>query len=129
MQNRNSNVDGSTSASLEQNGVLAEVPGKVLNLTLHRAAFEVMVTGEKRLEFRTPGKWIDSRLFRKDGSRKPYDFIKFTNGYGSDKPYFICRYLGFEYEYGCFRYSNGLEVEVSNDYAIKCGQIVEVGNW
>lgn len=101
----------------------------ILNLTLHRSAFEVMVTGEKRLEFRKPGKWINSRLYRKDGSKKPYDLIKFVNGYGSDKPYFICKYLGFDYEYGTFVYSNGLEVEVSNDYAIKCGEIIEVGNW
>lgn len=100
-----------------------------LHLTLHLSAFEVMVTGEKRLEFRKPGKWINSRLFRKDGTKKQYDFIKFVNGYGDDKPYFICKYMGFEYEYGTFLYSNGLEVEVSNDYAIKCGDITEIGNY
>lgn len=102
---------------------------KILNLTLYKSAFEVMVTGEKRFEFRKPGKWINSRLFNKDGSKKGYDLIKFTNGYGNDKPYFVCKYLGFGYEYGLFKYSNGLEIDVSNDFAIKCGEIVEIGNY
>jgi hypothetical protein len=75
---------------------------KTLHLTLHKAAFDVMVTGEKKLEFRTPSKWINSRLFNKDGTKKHYDYIKFTNGYGSDKPYFVCEFKGFDYEYGFF---------------------------
>lgn len=88
-----------------------------------------MVTGEKRIEFRKPGKWIESRLFNKDGSRKQYDFIRFVNGYGSDKPFFVCHYAGFEYVFGHFLYSNGLEVNAIDEYAILCGQIIEVGNY
>ena len=53
---------------------------RILHLSLHHMAFEVMVTGEKELEFRKKSKWIEARLFNKDGSRKQYDFIKFTNG-------------------------------------------------
>jgi hypothetical protein len=101
---------------------------KTLFLTLNKAAFEVMVTGEKKKEFRKPGAWIISRLFDKEGKRKAYDVIRFTNGYGKDKPYFVCIYLGLEFEYGSFVYSNGLLVEPNNDYAIICGDILEKGN-
>lgn len=102
-----------------------------LNLSLHKLPFEVMLTGEKDNEFRVPSKWIVSRLYNKDGSLKKYDVVKFVNGYGYDKPYFICQYLGFEI---CTRqftevYSNGFEVEVCDgDYIIKLGKILHTGN-
>lgn len=55
-----------------------------------------MVTGEKREEFRKPSKWMLSRMFNKnkDGSKsfKKYDLVKFVNGYGNDKPYFIAEF-------------------------------------
>ena len=55
-----------------------------------------MVTGEKNREYREPTKWISSRLFYKDGTRKDFDVVKFTNGYERDKPYFAASFLGFE---------------------------------
>lgn len=114
--------------------VLAEVPLKVLLLTLHRAAFEVMVTGEKKEEFRKGSQWIINRLFDKNMQAKEYDLIKFVNGYGSDKPFFTCRFEGF---LDCYmpvatrKYSNGLIVSGigKGDFIIYCGQIVEIGNW
>ncbi len=122
------------SASLEQNGMLAEAPGKVLNLTLHKMAFEVMVTGEKKEEFRRGNPWITSRLMDEYFNPKTYNFIKFTNGYGSHRPFFICKYEGFTECYMAVmerRYSNGLIVNGigKGDFIIYCGQIIEVGNW
>ena len=121
-------------AKIEAIPLLAEVPVRILKLTLHRAAFEVMVTGEKKEEFRKGGKWILSRLFDKNMEAKEYDLIKFVNGYGSDKPFFTCRYAGY---LDCYmpvttrKYSNGLEVSGigAGDFIIYCGEIVEVGNW
>jgi hypothetical protein len=101
---------------------------RILHLTLSKIPFEVMVTGEKQEEFRKNSDWIRSRLFEKE-----YDYIKFANGYGSDKPYFICKYEGFM---ECYmnvaerKYSNGLSITGigKGDFIIYCGDIVERGN-
>lgn len=106
---------------------------RTLNLTLNKKAFEVMVTGEKPEEFRKGSDWIRSRLMHSDGTYKRYHQIKFVNGYGSDKPYFICKYEGF---LECYMevaeriYSNGLTVSGigRGDFIIYCGDILETGN-
>ncbi len=86
-----------------------------------------MVTGEKVDEFRKPSDWIRSRLFHKDGSLKHYDVVKYTNGYGKDKPTFTCKYNG------CYvatvdeehTYSNGLTVAVQEgDFIIMNGDVL-----
>jgi hypothetical protein len=109
---------------------------KTLKLTLHKKAFEVMVTGEKQYEYRNPSNWILSRLCGKN-TRKEYKFVKFTNGYGADKPYFVAEFLGFDAvdfsEYSVkstiMTYSNGLTVEIQEgDIAIRIGKIMETGN-
>ena len=56
-----------------------------LKLTLKKEWFLLMLSGKKKQEYRKPSRWIESRI-----ADKSYQFIKFTNGYGSDKPYFIC---------------------------------------
>jgi len=100
---------------------------KVLTLTLNKLAFDVMVTGEKGMEFRKPSKWIKSRLYNKDGSPKQYDVVKFINGYGKDKPTFICEFKGVENRFSMnetFKYSNGLTVTVEHiDIIINLGKI------
>lgn len=110
-----------------------EVPTekKILKLTVHREAFEVMVTGEKFLEFREPTDWIKSRLFDKDGKPKQYDFIELTNGYGNHRPQFTAEYVGF-YEKThdhIFKFSNGLHVATKKGmYVIGLGNIISRKN-
>lgn len=104
---------------------------KTLNLTLSKAPFEIMLSGEKKVEFRKPSIWIKSRLFNKDGSRKDYDVVKFVNGYGSDKPYFIAIYNGVAQALGLTsrHYSNNLSVIIEpGDYQIYLGDIIKRGN-
>lgn len=98
---------------------------RILFLTLSKKPFEVMISGEKKEEFRTPSKWIKSRLMRKDGTPKHYDEVLFVNGYGKDKPCFRSKYKGFEVcdEYVIKSYSNGLTVPVTEGmYVIKLGE-------
>ena len=124
-----------TEQSNEKDGLRLGVVGvsRTLHLSLKREPFAVMVTGEKQEEFRVGSDWIRSRLFDKDDNEKEYDFIKFVNGYGADKPYFICKYAGYM---ECYMdvakrtYSNGLEITGigKGDYIIYCGDIVETGN-
>lgn len=103
----------------------------ILHLNVHKQAFEVMVTGEKTVEFRKPSDWIKSRLFNKDGSQKLYDLIKITHSYGSDKPSFIAPYLGVtEAKTSTIRaYSNTLVVAVEKgDFIICFGDIIKKEN-
>ncbi|MEX0662097.1 MAG: hypothetical protein WEA58_04080 [Balneolaceae bacterium] len=106
-----------------------------LHLTLSKKPFEVMVTGEKKEEFRKNSEWIRSRLFDSDRiMERVYTHIKFVNGYGSDKPYFICEFDGFM---ECYmdveprEYSNELIVDEigKGDFIIYCGEIMGIGNW
>jgi hypothetical protein len=105
---------------------------KILYLTLKQLPFQTMVTGEKDREYRTPEKWIKSRLFYPDGTPKKYDLVKFTNGYESYKnPYFAATFLGFEIAQKNYKvtYSTGLVVYVhKGDFRIKLGSIVRKGN-
>jgi hypothetical protein len=102
-----------------------------LNLTLKKAPFDVMVTGEKSYEIRAKSKWINSRLFQKDDAPKKYDYVKFTNGYGKNKPYFIAEFKGFK---ACrphidYTFSNGFHLETYGElWYIELGKIIEIGN-
>jgi len=85
---------------------------RTLRLTLKKAPFDVMVTGEKTEEFREDSQWIRSRLFNKDGSPRQCDQIEYVNGYGADRPRFTTDFQGFELLASVNRqYSNGLEVQ------------------
>lgn len=107
--------------------LLRNVSGcRILHLTLSKMPFDVMVTGEKSTEYREPSKWILSRLQGKD-----YDLIKFVNGYGSDKPYFIAKFRGWEIETNPYSvdFSNGLKVTTKKGTVkIYAGEIIERGN-
>ena len=84
-----------------------------------------MVAEEKNFEYRKPGDWIKSRLIGKS-----YSLIKFTNGYGGDKPFFICAFKGHqilnknkEVSYG----DHSIPVE-KGDFIIEIGNIIKAGN-
>ncbi len=101
----------------------------ILTLSVYKKAFDVMVTGEKDKEFRSPSDWILSRLLNPN-----YTHIKFVNGYGSKRPFFIVQLNGWETGLGesdteWFEYSNGLKVGVDPwDIVIHLGEIVKTGN-
>lgn len=100
---------------------------KTLFLTIYKESFDVMYTGEKTKEYRKPSKWILSRLFNKDGSRKQIDIVRFNNGYGN-VPFFTCVYKGFFFSDKKYTqiYSNGLKVNIEQgDVIIKLGRIIE----
>lgn len=104
---------------------------KTLHLSLKKAPFEVMVTGEKTEEFRKCSNWIFSRLVNIDGTLKEYTHVKFVNGYGATKPYFITVFDGFiqTISGGTRLYSNGLKVVYNDgDFILSLGEIIETGN-
>ena len=102
-----------------------------LHLTLSEAPFQVMVTGEKTIEFRKPSDWIKSRLFNSNGTRKEFDVVKFTHGYKKNAPFFISIFNGFDTckKKSLGKYSNGLEVSIEEgDILIYLGEILSSGN-
>ena len=83
-------------------------------MTLKAEPFEVMVSGEKKEEFREVTRWIESRLIDSaTGEDKHYDRVKFVNGYGKDKPSFTVSYKGYKLKPNGVhkKYSNGLDVD------------------
>lgn len=97
-----------------------------LKLTLHKLAFQVMVTGEKPFEFRKPSQWIMSRL------KRDIKQVQFTNGYGKDKPVFTAEYKGHTIAQADtkIQYSNYLIVEVKKgDIVIHLGKIISIYNY
>lgn len=107
---------------------------RTLHLTLDFRPFEVMVTGEKKYEFRLPSEWIKRRLYDTNGNLKEYDQIRFVNGYGSDKPWFTCKWTGsvrvWKGEPLQVEFSNGLQVPYKiGMYVIGCGEITGIGNY
>ena len=72
------------------------LPLRVLRLTLKRQWFDMIACGEKKEEYRTPGRWINSRV----NSEKEYDVVEFKNGYGPDVPTCVVEYKGFRFRSG-----------------------------
>jgi len=102
-----------------------------LTLSLKKLPFDVMVTGEKSREYRKPSDWIKSRLYDKHGRQRDYEVVKFVNGCGAHRPYFVCEFAGFFKAYNdkTLQFSNGLTVEVERgDFIIGLGKIIENGN-
>ena len=97
-----------------------------LKLTLSKEPFDVMKTGEKQIEYRRKSRWIESRLYNKNGTLREYDYVEFVNGYGKDKPRFTAEFKGFVVEnYINATYSNGLHVCIYEPtYCIQLGNVV-----
>lgn len=107
---------------------------RILKLTLKKAPFEVMVTGEKTSEYRTNSKWMISRIYGKNGFPKQYDYVEFTNGYGGYLPKFLVEFKGFHFlGHGIHTepYSNGFHIGYlpSGTIEIKLGKVVKIENY
>jgi hypothetical protein len=103
-----------------------------LKLTLKKHWFDIMITGEKNIEYRLVSGWIASRLLDKNGKHRQYDRIRFTNGYGNDKPWFECEFKGFDYSQKgvtAGHFSNGMKVVTKEPtYCIFLGKVLDSGN-
>jgi len=92
---------------------------RVLRLTLKRKWFDMIASGEKREEYRTPEKWILSRL-----EGKEYDRIEFKNGYGQNVPTMEVEYLGWSIDFGQLRWGAGFDELV----VIRLGRVLSLHN-
>ena len=79
---------------------LGNVGGKTLYLIVYRDVFERIMTGEKTTEYREATEYWDKRIvgeWTESGwTKKDYDWLRITNGYGNDtRPYVLMRYGGY----------------------------------
>lgn len=93
---------------------------KTLRLTLKRKWFDMIASGEKREEYRKPGKWILSRLEGKD-----YDRVEFKNGYGSRVPTMEVQFIGWRIGFGQLQWGAGFDELV----VIELGQILSLNHY
>lgn len=63
---------------------------RILKLTLKKQWFDLIASGEKKEEYRTPGPWIESRV----NPQKNYDAVEFTNGYSKGRAVILVEYNG-----------------------------------
>ncbi len=89
---------------------------KILHLTLKKKWFDMILSGEKKEEYREIKPYWDKRL------NKSYSHIIFTNGYGKDKPNFKIELKGIFKTIGLAEW--GAESEVVY-YVLKLGKIKE----
>jgi len=95
---------------------------KILYLTVKKKWFDMIASDEKKEEYRQDVKWIRSRLFNSDGTKKEYDIIRFTNGYRKDSPTVDVVYGGFDFGIPNPKWSNGGQ---ENVFRIKIGEIIK----
>jgi len=98
---------------------------KILYLNVKKVWFDLMIVGQKKIEIRVPSQWIKSRV-----NGRYYDVIKFINGYGHSKPFFICKFLGYEISdiEKIHSFGNIKLTQKKGDYVIKLGNVIETGN-
>ena len=98
---------------------------ETLKLTLKRPWFLLMLSRKKKIEIRKPSDWIKSRLVNRD-----YRKIRFTNGYGNEKPYFVCEYNSYEIatRKQIINFDNKEVIIEVGDYIIHLGKITDKGN-
>ncbi len=91
---------------------------RTLSLVLTHAWFDLMVTGEKSVEYRDVGGRYHRQLMRRD-----YQWVKFYRGYAGDpvRRWFTCRLVGWEVVDGLDEsFPNGLSVR-GRKVAIRLG--------
>lgn len=102
---------------------------KILHLTLKKRWFDMILSGEKKEEYREDKRYW-KRRFLVSGSHPPVfsdkpTVIRFTNGYGLDKPSFDITCLGLRYGWGKPEWGGQKD---NLQFVIKLGQILETRN-
>jgi hypothetical protein len=114
----------------EQGGLIdTVVMPMTLQLTLKKKWFDLIAKGEKRFEYREYKKHWMCRLLGRSGIRN-YDEIRFTNGYGKDKPFLRVEFEGaaiIEAEH-CSPENGELLDPEQKYFVIGLGKVLEAGN-
>lgn len=102
----------------------------VLRLTLKKEWFDMILSGEKKEEYRDIKDYWRARLeetprYPFEFNPKHFDLVEFTNGYGSDKPRIVVQCFGIELGESKPEWCGGVQ---DYFYVIHLGEILERHN-
>jgi hypothetical protein len=89
--------------------------GDTLKKFIKAKWFDQIASGDKIVEYREVKPFWTSRLYDKDGKKKPYMYIEFINGMKPDSKRMTTEYLGFN--------------KRGDQYQIKIGKILKSKNF
>lgn len=92
---------------------------KTLHLNVKKKWFDMILSGEKKEEYRQLKPYWTNRLFPFNGER--YSTVTFSNGYAKDRPQFVIKLISITYREGVQEW--GAEPSVQY-YVIKLGKII-----
>ena len=108
---------------------------KTLNLTLKKKWFDMILSGEKKEEYRDIKPYWEHRLLNFDLDKNrpfvfcdneiPYDVIEFRNGYGKNVPTMIVKYEGVTIGNTRDGWADNYQTGV---FVLKLGKIIETKN-
>ena len=87
----------------------------ILNLTLKKKWFDMILSGEKKHEYREIKPYWTKRLF------KNYDAINFVNGYGKHRPQFLIEIKYIDSGFGLVKWG---AIENKMVYILRLGKII-----
>lgn len=101
-------------------------PSLILKLTVTKKWFNMILSGEKREEYRLiKPHWISRFLEKKTQGFRNYQYIQFTNGYGDHRPHFICKCEGISKGLGRIEWGAPFKKRV---FILNLGEIVSQKN-
>lgn len=106
--------------------------GKILHLTLKKKWFDMILSGEKKEEYREPKQYWITRLYV-DGllffPPKQFDIIRFKNGYQNDAPEMDVEFISTEHKSKWCKYNKDWGAEEGKDYiVINLGKVISSNN-
>ncbi len=102
-----------------------------LKLTLKKEWFDLIASGEKVFEYREfKLHWMSRLLDTDKGGTKNFSEVHFTNGYGHDRPFMRCEFIGMQVIKGKYcEPENNEPIDCDKRYfVIGLGEILETRN-
>lgn len=96
---------------------------RVLHLTLKKKWFDLILSGEKKEEYREIKPYWAKR-FKDFLIKKPFDAIKFKNGYAKDAPAILVELKGINFGISKHEWSDSAYL----CYVLTLGEIIETSN-
>ena len=99
---------------------------KILHLTLKKKWFDMILSGEKKEEYREMKPYWFNRLYGwYSKGHKQFDYVHFRNGYNHTSPSMLVEFLGVQEGYGVVQWGAPEDKKV---YKIKLGKIIKAEN-
>jgi hypothetical protein len=70
---------------------------RILHLTLKKKWFDLIKSGDKKLEYREDKPYWQKRLLHGDDTPRAFDIVRFKNGYAKDSPTMDVEFKGITF--------------------------------